>query len=321
MNEIVPRSPLPAVRLNARTQVYVSKSKSKNTMRGYAADLIDFQTWCLNHNMRAIPAVPQTVVDYLTDLADSGLSVSTIQRRVAAIAFTHRTNNLDDPTTDQAVRVLMQGIRRTLTTAPAQKSPITRDDLKVLLAHTTADLRGRRDRALLLIGFAGAFRRSELAALTLADVTFQPNGMYLRLRHSKTDQEGAGTTKHIPALENSPLCPVRALKAYLREAEIIDGAIFRKVDRWNHVGARAIDPDTVARIVKRLCQRAGMPVRDFAGHSLRSGFVTQATADGVDDWKIMRVTGHKSPAMLDRYNRDKGQGQESAIRRALGESK
>ena len=320
MNEIAPRNPAPAVRLNARSRAYTAKSKSSNTLRGYTADLADFQTWCVNHDTRAVPAVPQTVVDYLTALADGGLSVSTIQRRVAAIAFAHRTNNLDDPTTDPAVRVLLQGIRRTLTVAPTQKSPITRDDLKILLAHTTADLRGRRDRALLLIGFAGAFRRSELAALTLADITFQPAGIYIRLRHSKTDQEGAGLTKHIPALENSPLCPVRALKVYLREAAITDGAIFRKVDRWNNVSARAIDPDTVARIVKRLCSRAGMPVRDFAGHSLRSGFVTQATADGVDDWKIMSVTGHKSLAMLDRYNRDKGQGQESAIRRALGES-
>ena len=286
-------------------------------MRAYSSALSDFQLWCEYHNCRALPAVPQTLADYLTELADAGKSVSTIQTRVAAIAFAHRSNDMADPTTDHAVKILLQGIRRTLKTAPIQKAPITRDELRTLLAHTTNDLRGQRDRALLLLGFAGAFRRSEIAHLAMADIRFMPKGMQVTLRQSKTDQEGAGQVKRIPALDNSPLCPVRALKLYLQYAEIVEGAVFRKIDRWNHVAARGIDPDAVARIVKRLCRRAGLPPRDFAGHSLRGGFVTQATADGVDDWKIMRVTGHKSLQMLDRYNRDKGQGQETAIRRAL----
>lgn len=309
--------PSRSVSLNPRSRAYTEASKARNTMRAYTSALADFKTWCDNHDCYALPAVPQTVVDYLTELADAGKSVSTIQTRVAAIAFAHHSNDMDDPTMDQAVKILLQGIRRTLKTAPLQKAPITREELKTLLSHTTNDLRGQRDRALLLLGFAGAFRRSEIADLEVADVRFMPNGMHVTLRQSKTDQEGAGQVKRIPALENSPLCPVRALKLYLRQAEIVDGAIFRKIDRWNHVAERGIDPDTVARIVKRLCVRAGLPKRDFAGHSLRSGFVTQATADGVDDWKIMRVTGHKSLQMLDRYNRDKGQGQETAIRRAL----
>lgn len=318
MNQLVPPSlKTRGVVLTPRARAYANASKSKNTLRSYRADLNTFREWCDHHGTSALPAAPQTVADYLTEIADARYAVSTIQRRVAAIAFAHRTNHLDDPTTDPSVRVLLQGIRRTLKTAPAQKAPITRDDLKTLLAHTTPDLRGSRDRALLLVGFAGAFRRSELAAIALADIQFMPNGMHITLRQSKTDQEGAGMVKHIPALDGSPLCPVRVLKKYLRLAEIADGAVFRKIDRWEHVSPRGIDPDTVARIVKRLCQRAGMPVKEFAGHSLRSGFVTQATADGVDDWKIMRVTGHKSLAMLDRYNRDKGHGQESAIRRAL----
>lgn len=311
--------PSPAVTLSVNSRAYVEASKARNTIRAYTSALRDFKTWCNEHDAYALPARPQTVVDYLTELADRKASVSTIQTRAAAIAFAHRANHADDPTADESVKILLQGIRRTLKTAPTQKAPITRDDLIALLRTTTPDVRGKRDRALLLVGFAGAFRRSELAALSRSDVRFVPKGMEITLRRSKTDQSGVGYIKHIPALSNSPLCPVRALKVYLRAAEITEGAVFRKVDRWNKVSRKAINAHTVARLIKRLCERAHLPQKDFAGHSLRSGFVTQATADGVADWQIMRVTGHKSLAMLDRYNRDKGQGQVNAIRKALGE--
>jgi site-specific recombinase XerD len=318
MNSLTRPDPA-TVHLSERSRAYVDSSKARNTVRAYHAALQDFKMWCAHHDATWLPALPQTLVDYFTALADLPASVSTIHVRAAAIAFAHRSNHLDDPTQHEAVKILLQGIRRAHKTAPHQKAPITRDDLKTLLQHTTRDLRGRRDRALLLVGFAGAFRRSELAALTLRDVRFSANEVQITVRASKTDQEGAGFVKHIPALENSPLCPVRALKAYLREAEISDGPIFRKIDRWNKVSPRGINAHTVARLIKRLCERANLPALEFAGHSLRAGFVTQATADGAYDWQIMRVTGHKSVAMLDRYNRDKGQGQTNAIRRALGE--
>lgn len=303
--------------MSDRAREYISASKSANTVRAYRAAWREFQAFCAEHGARAKPASPATIVEYVTALAETGARVSTIQTKLAAIAFAHSDVD-DNPARAPAVRVVMQGIRRKLGCAPHQKAAITRGELLKMLATLGDDLVGKRDRALLLVGFAGAFRRSELAALDVADVRFGADDMTITVRRSKTDQEGRGAVKRVPMLNDVAVCPVHALKTWLDAANIESGAVFRRVDRWGYVHERLTDR-AIALIVKRAAIAAGLDARQFAGHSLRAGFVTQAVADNTPEWAIAEVTGHKSRQVLQKYIRDAGRGQLAAIRRALGE--
>ena len=309
----------PATVIPARAARFVTAARSSNTRRAYASAWEAFCAFCATTGSAPRPAGAALVADYLTHLAESGRKVATINMATAAIAAAHRTAGLDDPTKQEAVRLLLTGIRRELGTAPAQKAPAMRTDLARMLASLPDSLAGRRDRALLLLGFAGAFRRSELVALDVADLRFNAGGLVIVLRRSKTDQEGQGALKHVPQLSEAALCPVRALQAWLDSAGIVSGPVFRKVDRWGVVGARRLAPGAVAELIKRAATAAGMEPRQFAGHSLRAGFATQAAADDVDTLAIREVTGHKSDAMLARYVRSGGAQARTAVRRALGE--
>jgi site-specific recombinase XerD len=303
--------------ISDRAREYIGAARAPNTVRAYRAAWRDFERFCESRGERARPARVATIIEYLTALADAGARVSTIQTRLAAIAAAHSGNG-NNPARDDAVRVVMQGIRRKLGCAPNQKAPITRRELLKMLATCGNDLVGKRDRALLLLGFAGAFRRSELAALNVEDVRFGADDAVIVLRRSKTDQEGHGAVKRVPMLDDAAICPVRALREWLDAAHIESGAVFRRVDRWGHAHERLTDR-AIAIIVKRAAMAAGLDARQFAGHSLRAGFVTQAVADGTPEWAIAEVTGHKSRQVLQRYIRDAGRGQLAAIRRALGE--
>lgn len=301
----------------ARAHAYVQNTRAQNTRRAYGAAWREFEAFCAKHGYAALPASPNAVIDYITALADSGAKASTISVKLAAIRFAHQSQ-ATDPTALPAVRLVWQGIRRTIGTAQRRKAAVTLDDLRAMVRATGDDLRGLRDRALVLLGWAGAFRRSELAGLDVEDLHI--NGVLkVHLKRSKTDQEGAGSVKVIPATGND-LCPVAAMRAWLDAADIRSGAVFRSIDRWGHVrGARLTDRD-VARIVKRLAEAAGLDPRQFSGHSLRAGFVTSAATAGVPEWQIQEVTGHKSAQVLRRYIRDAGRGQVDAIRAALGQT-
>ncbi len=310
--------------LNARQREYVERSKSKNTKRAYKNAWNDFSYFCAHiARIQALPASPQTVADYLQYLADGASKISTINQRVAAIAFFHRTAGKPDPTIHPLVTTLMQGIRRERVDVRAEEirqvEPLTRDELFQICIALPEDLRGKRDKALLLLGFAIARRESELAALNVRDVIFSERGMTVAIRKSKTDQYGEGRKKIIEHLADDFLCPVCALRAWLADAEITGGAIFRKVDRWNKVWKKRINARTVAYIVKRNIYAIGRDPKEFAGHSLRAGFVTQAAADGVPIHEIQDVTDHKSGDMVRRYIRNRGLGAQRTIRRVLGE--
>ncbi len=309
----------PSVPLTDRARDYIQASRAHNTMRAYKAALIDFRVFCDARAAEPLPASVQTVVDYLTFLADGGQGVSTIQVKLSAIAFAHRAAGLQDPTQAEHVRVLMQGIRRRLGTAPDQKTPVQREELVAMITSLPTDLRGVRNRAILLLGFAGAFRRSELVALRVEDVRFLAREMIVTVTRSKTDQEGQGVKKHIPILDDPTLCPVRALKAWLQQSGVESGPLFRAIDRWGHVRRSQMSDRDIALFVKQATARVGLESREFAGHSLRAGFVTQAAKDGTPEWQIQEVTGHKSVPVLRRYIRDAGLGQTEAIRRAFGE--
>jgi site-specific recombinase XerD len=322
-----PAAPL-SISLNARA--YLNKSISANTRKAYANAWRDFEYYCNSiAGVRALPCSPQNVLDYLTYLADAGVAVATIDQRVAAIAFMHRLGEYEDPTAPSVVRQLLSGIRRRraeLGERQRHVAPLMRDDLFMLVAAIPDDLRGLRDKALLLLTFAIARRESEVAALTLDDVRFigarhRPSEMIVTIQRSKTDQEGEGQIKRIPRLseESEMICPVRAVRAWLDASEITAGALFRKVDRWGKVSQRGINARTVEFIVERTMKRIGRDPKLYGGHSLRVGFVTQAAEDGTPLHEIMDVTDHKSMDMVRRYIRNQGLSTPRTIKRTLGE--
>ena len=203
-----------------------------------------------------------------------------------------------------AVSETLKGIKRTIGSAQKCKAPLLTKDLRRILDHLPKGMAGLRDRALLLVGFAGGFRRSELAALTTADVCFTDDGLLVTLRRSKTDQEGSSRKIGIPWGQSPDTCPVRSLKEWLSAARIANGHLFRAITRHGKIGSVALNPESVALIVKRVAGRAGYDPRSLGAHSLRAGLATQAAINGATELTIMRQTGHRSLAILRRYIRD-----------------
>lgn len=295
---------------------YASKGRSDNTLKTYQSAWKEFQAFAGNG---ALPASPATVIAYLTALADSGAKANTINVKLSAISFRHKSAKLTDPTEHEDVKLVMAGIRRELGTRPAKKAPITLDDLRLMVgAIDTGTLAGKRDKAILLLGWAGAFRRSELVSLDVADLHIN-GAIKVTLRKSKTDQDGRGMVKVIPAIDHDPdLCPVRALRSWLDASQIRSGAVFRKISRWGTVSETRLTSQSVALIVKNLARRAGLDDRQFSGHSLRSGFITSAAMAGVESRDIMAQTGHKSVSVMQSYIQDAGRGASAAVRAAFG---
>ncbi len=280
---------------------YLEAEKSSTTRRAYASDFRDFSEWCGRVGEMSLPSSPLVVARYLAQLADSGRKVSTIERRVAAIRYLHKAAGHEPPTNAEGVKAVLRGIRRRLGSRPVRKAPATAAILLQALGRLGDGLAAKRDRALLLIGFAAALRRSELVALQVADVSVRSRGIILHIRSSKTDQEAAGQDLPIP--RGGRLRPVQALETWLAAAGITEGPIFREVDRHGNVGSAALSDRSVARIVKRVVRQAGIDERVFSGHSLRAGFVTSALDARVDPLKVMKQTRHKKVDTLAIYDR------------------
>ncbi len=300
--------------LEDAARAYVRASKSENTLRTYRSDLHDFEAWCTDQVVAPLPATPQTVSLYISALAELNVKPSTIQRRLSAISQAHQlAGHTPSPTGDWLVRTTMQGIRRTLGTAPSQKTPVVTAELRRLLVTCPDDtLAGLRDRALLIVGFAGGSRRSELVALDVADLQESSDGVRITVRQSKTDQEGAGREVGIPHGQHPETCPARALRAWREAAGISEGAVFRGVNRHDQIQDGRLTDRAVALIVKRAAERAGFDPSTYAGHSLRAGLATAAAAGGAPERSIMRQTGHKSVVMVRRYIRSGSLFQENA---------
>ena len=276
---------------------FLSTSLSAGTQRAYAADLAHFRA-----SGRNIPCPPHALAEYLANLAATH-ATATIQRRVAAIAKAHRALGYDDPCKAEIVQATMSGIRRTKSMAQREAQALQRDDLFTvlgLMGDRTIDL---RDKALLLIGFAGAFRRSELVGFDCGDVEPAGRGIVLHLRRSKTDQTGQGRKIAIPH-GRTRWCPVRHLTDWITHAGIEQGPIFRSIDRHGRIAPDRLSGDAVSTIIKRRVEAAGFDPASFSGHSLRAGLATSAAMAGASSWKIRQQTGHKSDAMLARYIRD-----------------
>lgn len=275
----------------------VANSISESTRRAYRADIAHFAAWG-----GSVPASPAIVASYLAAHAQE-LSVATLVRRVATLSKAHEARALPNPCRSEIVRATLQGIKRTRGTAHQQAKPLLRDDLMLVLDRLGGTVKEARDRALLLLGFAGGFRRSELVGLDAADIERVRQGLVVTLAFSKTDQEGAGRKIGIPH-GRTRHCPVAALDAWLTLSGIEAGPIFRPVDRHGHVAPERLSGEAVSLVIRERLAGAGMDSAGFSGHSLRAGFATSAAQAGVSTLKIRQQTGHASDAMLARYVRN-----------------
>lgn len=284
---------------------YARQAKSHNTRRAYASDWDDFARWCQPYGFLPLPARPETVALYLTALADA-LKPSTLGRRLATISQVHQAAGHDTPTTAAAVRLVWAGIRRAKGTDQQGKAPAITADIRRMVDTLDARLIGVRDRALLLLGFAGAFRRSELVGLDVKDVQPGHDGLTVRIRKSKTDQEGQGRKVGIPYGSHPHTCPVRAVAAWREKSGLVEeeGALFRAITRHGKMQPGRLSNRAVALIIKRAAKAAGLDPAKYAGHSLRAGLATSAAQAGVSERSIMAQTGHKSVMVARRYIRD-----------------
>ena len=276
---------------------YTAAARSESTRVAYTKDIEKFRRWG-----GRVPSTPNVVARYLAEHAEISASAS-LGRMLAAINYAHRQKGVTSPTHSELVRATLMGIRRTHRRPQRQAAPLLQRDLRRRVAHS-AGLRGVRDRSLLLVGFAGGFRASEIVGLNVEDVEFVKNGVLIRLRKSKTDQEGKGRLIAIPHGKGAAWsCPVRTVRSWLRRAGLQSGALYRKVDRNGVVCGERLSTQVVALVVKELVKKLGKDPSHYSGHSLRAGFVTSAAAAGMPTWRIRQQTGHQSEQMLMRYIR------------------
>jgi site-specific recombinase XerD len=301
---ILPAEPLRSLADQAEDLARAALSPA--TRRAYQTFWGAFDTWCRAQGLESLPAAPETLCLYLAWLAPQK-SVRTVGVVLAAVALAHRTNGHPSPTEDPHVRMVVRGLKRTHGKPARAKDALRVSDLGAMVRELGTELLGLRDRALLLLGFAGAFRRSELVALNVEDLKEVPEGLVVLLRRSKTDPEGEGRKVGIPKAHRPALCPVAAVKAWTTAAGIETGPLFRPVDRWGKLRPEGrLSDRTVALVVQRAAKRAGLDATTLAGHSLRSGFCTEAARAGASERAIMTQTGHKSATTLRGYIRDGG---------------
>lgn len=279
----------PSVRL------YIDAALADNTRRGYQSDLKQFAAWG-----GLIPATAESVATYVAQHAMQ-LSCATLSRRVVAISHAHTARGLPSPAHSEMVKATLRGIRRKRGHRPRQVTALQKNDV-VRVVKGLQGMRGVRDKAMLLFGFAGAFRRSELVALDVEDIEFGEQGAMVRLRRSKTDQEGRGRVIAIPYVRGRN-CPCCALQSWLAVAKIETGALFRRVNRFEQVLPDRLSAQSVALVIKERVAAVGLNPELYSGHSLRSGFATSAAMSGASSSSIRAQTGHSSDAMLAKYVR------------------
>ncbi len=275
---------------------YLTESTSEATRRGYDSDMRKFYEWG-----GSVPATPKTVALYLAEHAES-LTAATLSRRLAAISKAHVIQGLPSPTCHPLVHQTLRGIRRAHRRPQRQVAPLLEADMSMIVGAIGNDLRGLRDKALLLLGYATACRRSELVALQIADVQHPTVGMVITIRSSKTDPFAKGR-KIAVARRSDELCPVAALKRWLLAASIEAGHVFRAVDCHGNLSAKGLSPQTVGLVVKAYAERAGFDPSRVTGHSLRAGAITSAVVAGEPIWKIKQASGHRSDEVFGRYVR------------------
>ena len=278
--------------LEIETLKNLKNSKANNTLRAYQSDFSDFSIFCTKNGFSFMPTQPKIIALYITHLSKS-CKFSTLKRRIASISVIHKLKGHYLDTKHPIIMENLLGIKRTLGSRQKAKKPILINDLKLIIKVIDEDK--IRDKALILLGFAGGFRRSELVNVYFQDIDFVPEGVKILIRRSKTDQSGEGSIKAIPYFENQEFCPVIALKNYLNKK-------FSNSDKsQKDVKIFEISDKSVALIIKRYAEKAGLDSSKYAGHSLRSGFATTAAEFGAEERNIMAMTGHKTTQMVRRY--------------------
>ena len=274
--------------LELETLKNLKNSKANNTLRAYQSDFRDFSAFCAKNGFSSLPTQPKIIALYITHLSKSS-KFSTLKRRIASISVLHKLKGHYLDTKHPIIMENLHGIKRTLGTRQKAKKPILINDLKLIIK--AIDEKKIRDKALILIGFSGGFRRSELVNIHFSDIDFVTEGVKILIKRSKTDQSGEGSVKAIPYFDNQEFCPVVALKNYVKKnfSNINEGKIFNISDK------------SVALIIKRYAEKAGLDSSKYSGHSLRSGFATTAAEFGAEERNIMAMTGHKTSQMVRRY--------------------
>jgi integrase len=282
---------------------YLESARARNTIRGYRSSFRQFEEWCRSANLSSLPAHPKTIALYVAAQA-SRLRVATIEHHLAAVKKAHIAAGFElDTQTNLLLSETLKGVKRTHGTGSIQKAAILTDDLRLMLRSLPAGVKGTRDRAVLLVGFAGAFRRSELVGIDVCDLSFESAGLKILLRHSKTDQERQGRTVAIPNGSHTETCPVRAIQDWLKRSGIIEGPVFRPIRKGGFITPSRLTGHAIATLVKAYAGAAGLLENTVSGHSLRAGFVTSAARAGEPERRIMLQTGHKSVEMVLRYVR------------------
>jgi len=282
---------------------YRQRKHSDHTLRVYASQWGVFEVWCRDRQLAPVPCAPATLALYLSDRASS-VRPSTLRQAISAIAYAHTQSGIaqkDLPHLDPGVQDTLEGIARTHGTAARRVAPLLVEDLRAVVERLPDTLIGRRNRALLVVGFNGALRRSELVALRVSDITFAAEGLKVRVQRSKTDQRGKSVIVGLPASRFAASCPVRALRAWLDASGIREGRVFRSLS-GGRLGKTLTDR-SVADIVKRAAAAAGLD-GDYSGHSLRAGLATSSARNGKHDRDIMTQGRWRSHEMLATYVRD-----------------
>ncbi len=284
----------------ARQSIYIARAD--NTIKAYESDWNDFCDWCDYHHVSSFPAIPETIVNYINDLADNA-KANTVARRISALTENFDAAGIqDNPCRFPIVKNALRGIKRMKGVIQHGKLPILFDDIKEMLTYLEGDtLQQTRDKAILLVGFYGAMRRSEIANLDVNDIQFTRLGMLLTLRKSKTDQYDQGQLIAIPIVQDKNICAVHALKEWLHLSGITSGPVFRGFTRSHTIRKTRISDKTIALIVKHYVALMGMDPREYGAHSLRHGFATTAAQHHVEEREIMRQTRHRSQAVVRRY--------------------
>ena len=291
--------------LQEETLLNLQSSKANNTLRAYKSDFSDFGLFCAKNGFKSLPSDPKIVSLYLTYLSSKDAKMSTLKRRLVSIGVIHKLKGHYLDTKHPSIIENIMGIKRRKGSIQLAKKPILINNLKELInvidKQKKEEIKRFRDRSIILIGFSGGFRRNEIVSLDYEDLDFVTEGLKINLRRSKTDQFGEGFKKGLPYFDNPQYCPVVSLKKWLEVSKIVSGPIFRRFTKGSKLSNNRLTDQTVALLIKKYLQLAGIDSKNYSGHSLRSGFATSAAESGVEERNIMAMTGHKSTEMVRRY--------------------
>ena len=291
--------------LQKETILNLESSKAANTIRAYKSDFKNFSLFCYQNSFKPLPSEPKIVSLYLTHLSTKGAKMSTLKRRLVSIGVIHRLKGHYLDTKHPSIIENVMGIRRRKGSIQKGKKPILIKNLKEIInvidQENKEEIKKFRDRSIILIGFSGGFRRNEIVSLDYENLDFVTEGLKITISRSKTDQFGEGTVKALPYFENTQYCPVASLQKWIEISKISSGPLFRRFSKGSKLSDNRLTDQTVALLIKKYLQLAGIDSKDYSGHSLRSGFATSAAESGAEERSIMAMTGHKSTEMVRRY--------------------